>query len=72
MPEFGAAVGHRPAGPKEHHVHKAAHVSVLDGGVTYEVCDCGAVRVTRRGKAEPWHACDSCVQGAMGVMPGGG
>lgn len=43
------------------HTHKATHTSRLDGGVVYETCACGAVRVTRPDRPpEDWHACYLC------------
>lgn len=46
---------------KAEHVHGAKHVSRASGGTVYEVCECGAVKVTRSGGyAEPWHVCELC------------
>lgn len=42
------------------HVHETNSGSRTSNGTLYEVCWCGAVRVTRDNKPEPWHACESC------------
>ena len=43
------------------HEHCATHVSRIDGGVVYEVCDCGATRRIEPGKPAPsWHTCELC------------
>lgn len=43
------------------HQHTPAHTSVLDGGIRYEVCECGATRrIEPNRPAPPWHACSLC------------
>jgi hypothetical protein len=45
------------------HQHEGAHTSRTDRGTLYEVCWCGAVRFTRDGRIEDWHACASFSRG---------
>lgn len=45
------------------HAHAAEHVTRLDGGTVYEVCACGATRVSRptdRPSELRWHTCVLC------------
>lgn len=47
------------------HQHTPAHTSVLDGGIRYEVCECGASRrIEPNRPAPPWHACSLCTSDA--------
>jgi hypothetical protein len=45
------------------HVHAVKSTALMSTTHTIEVCDCGATRSVRSGKAEAWHACQLCVHG---------
>jgi hypothetical protein len=45
----------------QQHGHSAKHTTRTNGGTLYEVCECGATRVTPfNGTTPAWHTCTLC------------